>query len=101
MYRAYSDYYPEVLLGHSMNTFAVDSEEVKGLHYAVHKGHFVVLMNHDVLFCPFDEIDDLLAICSNDRVKKEMKEIADDMIAFGRGEREYAKFRMKRKEKHE
>ena len=93
--RGWSKYYPDTVLVNSPDIFAVDSEIVDGLAYAVYEDHFVALRGHDVLFCPLREIRTLLSMCKVDAIRKEIKEIAEDMIVNERGEREYAKFRDK------
>ena len=93
IYKSYSEYYPTTTLANAPDTFAVDSEVVDGLAYAVYKGHFFVLRGHDVRYCPLNEVWDLIAMCNNDDMKVEMKEIAEDAIIYDRGNREYAKFK--------
>ena len=93
--RSWSKYYPDTILVNSPDTFAVDSEIADGLAYAVHKDNFVVLRGHDIIFCPLKEIRTLISMCKVDAIKKEIKEIAEDMIVNERCDREYAKFRDK------
>lgn len=95
IYKSYSEYYPTTTLANMPDTYAVESEVIKGLAYAVYKNHFFVLMGHESRFCPLNEVWDLIAMCKDDELKTEMKEIAEDAIIYDRGNREYAKFRDK------
>lgn len=95
IYKSYSRYYPQTTLANMPDTFAVDSEVIKGLAYAIHKGHFFVLWKHDARFCPIDDVWDLVAMCRNEEMRAEMEEIVRDIIIFDRGNREYAKFKDK------
>jgi hypothetical protein len=101
IYKSYAKYYPQTLLANAPDTFAVDSEVIDGLTYAVHKGHFFVLRGHDVRYSPLNEVWDLIAMCRVDDMKTEMKEIAEDIIIFDRDNREYAKFKDKGRIKNE
>lgn len=101
IYKSYAKYYPQTLLANEPDTFAVDSEVVNGLAYAVYKDNFFVLRGHDVRFCPLNEVWDLIAMCKVDELKTEMKEIVEDIIIFDRGGREYAKFKDKGRIKNE
>ena len=44
------------------------------------------------MYCPMNEVNDLIAICTNESLQAEIKEIADDIIQYDRGHRLYAKF---------
>lgn len=101
IYKSYARYYPQTLLANAPDVFAVDSEIVDGLAFAVYKDNFFVLRGHDVRFCPLNEVWDLIAMCKHDDLKTEMEEIAEDIIIFDRGNREYAKFKDRGRIKNE
>lgn len=93
IYKAYSRYYPQTTLSNNSDIFAVDSEVISGLAFAIHKNHFFVLRGHDVRFCPMEDVWDLIAMCKDAKLQAEMKEIVEDIILYDRGSREYAIFK--------
>lgn len=92
IYRTKTKYYPHSYLGCRPDIFAVDSEVIHGLVFAVQDDHFYVLKGKEAMVCPMNEVNDLIAICTNESLQAEIKEIADDIIQYDRGHRLYAKF---------
>ena len=74
-----------------MSVFAVDSEVVKGLTYAIEGNTFKILYKHDLWSCELHEAEKLIQSCVMPELAEEMREILDDMVEHKRGELNYGK----------
>lgn len=66
------------LLSHTA-AYAVDSEVVKGLHYALDGDIIYVLKGKDIRSCKLSEAEELVQCCLRQEIVEELITVIDDM----------------------
>lgn len=80
----------DLLLGKHPDIYAVESI-VKGIHYGADKEKFAIFRSTGAVFCPIKEMPVLASRMADNRIKKEILEIYEDLKDLKRMGVAYAK----------
>ena len=91
MQKEWINTYAAQWLGSKTSLYAVDSEVMPKLHYAAKGDEFMLIMGHQVFRMGLHEVDEWIRRCKDPDLAEEMREVVDDIIENGRGQRIYGR----------
>ena len=80
--------YADKWLANHPAVYAVDSEIIDGLSYALKGNTFAVLRGRDVRYCELHETDELISACKVPMIAEELKSVIADIVDHKNSRRE-------------